>query len=387
MSGRSATVFLTLCLAGCMPAVTRSEPPAPTPAPCHVEARELEVLRAELHEIDADLEKNTPEDLRRATTRMAALLQHPAFFTQEGRPAVQMSADPRAFVDWWNRGGESWARDRLERPATDVMAPPGVRSVIDPDTVPAEILCTSADCDPLASGFIDTVVAWGLKLEAYERRRHFYEESFFGNAHQRQCTSSDAAGWLSCVSAWRSVQPELPLGDYRFPTSGWLFAELGGIMIPECPTYFGFNLETGAWISASDCELRRGQGSVERFREFALLALLSGQVEEVSQWQRIRAPEGLDLSGTCSLDSAPPWQMIRTSAHARLYYWWWRDGKVVARGTRSPTSYEQPASGLAVKLLRVAEYTVVEGEAVLPEHVQAPDDDQPLAELLGTLRE
>ncbi|PRQ08510.1 hypothetical protein [Enhygromyxa salina] len=125
-----------------------------------MDARELEGLRAELREVAAELEKDNPENTRRATTRMAALLEHPAFFTREGRPAVVMSTQPRAIVDWWHRGGESRTEHWLDRSATRTEIPPGVRSVIDPDTVPAEILCASANCDPLASGFINTVVAW-----------------------------------------------------------------------------------------------------------------------------------------------------------------------------------------------------------------------------------
>ncbi|PRQ08511.1 hypothetical protein [Enhygromyxa salina] len=156
------------------------------------------------------------------------------------------------------------------------------------------------------------------------------------------------------------------------------------MLVPECPTYYGLNLETGEMLSASECEVRRGHGSVERFREFALVALLSGQAEEVAQFQALDAPPGLDLSGTCSLDSAPG-PRISTSAHDRLYYWWWREGSIVAKGVRKPTSYEEPASGLADKLLRVAVYTVVEGEVALPHHAQAPDDDERLSELLATL--
>ncbi|WP_146660499.1 hypothetical protein [Enhygromyxa salina] len=105
-----------------------------------------------------------------------------------------MSSHPRAFIDWWNRGGESWTQHWLDRSATRTDIPPGVRSVIDPDTVPAEILCASADCDPLASGFVDTFVAWGLKLEAYERRRYFYDESTIGNSRQHECDDIVTAG-------------------------------------------------------------------------------------------------------------------------------------------------------------------------------------------------
>ncbi len=49
-----------------------------------------------------------------------------------------------------------------------------------------------------------------------------------------------------------------------------------------------------------------------------------------------------------------------------------------------PTDIEEPASGLALKLLRIAEYTLVDGHAALPEDIQT--DDKHLKELLATFK-
>jgi hypothetical protein len=57
---------------------------------------------------------------------------------------------------------------------------------------------------------------------------------------------------------------------------------------------------------------------------------------------------------------------------------------VVAERTLRPTSYEEPASGLAMELLDVAEYTL--GEAVGASLPALETDDDQLAQLVSALR-
>ena len=381
-------VVIVAGLAGC----TTTREPTESPrvvAPCHADAREAEAMRRELAESAALLDQGRPEDIDAAARQMAALLEHPVFHTRAGRPAVDGFDDPRAFVEWWRRGGDSWARSRLDPSPTDIEIPPTLRSVIDSNAVPDAILCSRpmTDCrDPMASAFLDTVVAWGLELEAYERGRLFSGGSGLTtlNHGQEQCEVGGADEWLDCVSGRRSARAELPLGDYRFPTSGWFFVSRYGLLATTCPAYLGVNLESGEVLSANDCDVREGRGSPERFREFALLALLAGEAEDIAPWQRFEAPAGVEGSPTCSLDSAPPALRVRSSAHGRLAYWWWREGEIVAEGVLRSDAYDEPASALASKLLRVAEYTVVDGSASLLDQVSSTDPQ--LEGLLATLR-
>ena len=363
------------------PAPAPAPAPVPAPAPaCYANPEEAEVLVEERREITALVEEGTPAAVLQATKRMAALLEHPVFYTEEGRPAVKGPTDPRAFLDWWTRGGESWARFRSNGfRQGGVLSPPAMRSIIDPKAVSDKVLCARANCDPLASRFIDTVVSWGLKLEAYERGRFFARrDSMLFRCHKY----NNAQAWLHCISSWRSVRAYLPIGDYRFPTSGWFIVRVGGLLTQECPTQLAMNLESGKLVSVKECEERVGDASVQRIREFALVALLAKVAEEIPQYQQYLAPKGMDLTGTCSLDSAPPKPRVRTSAHQRLYYWWWRDGSIVAQAALKPTALEEPASGLALKLLRAAEYTLVDGDAALPEGIRT--DDELLEEVLTT---
>lgn len=377
--------LITASLAGCAPVKERTDSPQVAATQCHANAQETEALRRVLAEVEIEVEKGTTENLQSAALRMAELLEHPVFHTREGRPAVDVPTDPRAFIDWWNRGGDSWAHRRLHRSSTYVELPPTTRSVIDTDAVPDEILCESPVCDPMAADFIGTVVAWGLEFEAYERGRFSAggPESNGLNFWQRECVAITADEWLDCVALRRSARAELPLGDYRFPTSGWFFVSRYGLITSECPSYMGVNLETGEVLSASDCDVHAGRGSVERFREFALLALLAKEAEDVAQWQRLQVPPNIDVTATCSLESAPPAVRIRRSAHGRLSYWWWRDSTVVAEETLVTNAQDKPASELALKLLQVAEYTVVDGNASLTEQISSTD--QKFAELLSTL--
>jgi hypothetical protein len=373
--------LIAASLVGCAP-IQEQTKPAPATPQCQADAREVEALSRELAEIEAALDQGAPEDLQSAIAQAALLLEHPVFHTREGRPAVDVPAEPRAFIDWWNRGGDSWAHRRVHRSPTIVEVPPSIRSVIDKDAVPDEILCESPVCDPMAADFIRTDVAWGLEFEAYERGRFFAVGPV--NHWQRECVANTTDEWLDCVSRRRSAHAELPLGEYRFPTSGWFFVSRYGLIASACPSYLGVNLETGEVLSASDCDVHAGRGSAARFREFALLALLAKEAEDVAQWQRLAVPPNIDVTAACSLDSAPPAIRIRTSAHARLSYWWWRDGTVVAAETLATNAQDRPASAFALKLLQVAEYTVVEGNASLPEQIGSTDRE--LAALLATLR-
>jgi hypothetical protein len=384
----AAWVLTGLVSCGTPPESRPTRPPeSPARAACQASTGEVEALERDLDEIDAALQRGTAEDLQHAVEHTAVLLEHPVFHTNEGRPAIVAPSNPRALLDWWERGARSWIESRLRPWPTNMEVPPGVRSVVDPDAVPGEIACAEPACDPLASRFFETVVASGLELEQYRRHRVLPSIVLTGssaNREQSRCVGESASTWLDCISCWRSAPARLPIGDFRFPTSGWMFVSVGGQVTSECPTQMGLSLESGDMLVLRDCQLHAGRGSVERAREFALVALLAHVVEEVPEWGRHTAPEGVDLTGTCAVDGGPPPHRTKSSAHAALRYWWWRDGAVVAERTLRPTSYEEPASGLAMELLDVAEYTL--GEAVGASLPALETDDDQLAQLVSALR-
>ena len=175
------------------------------------------------------------------------------------------------------------------------------------------------------------------------------------------------------------------MGAFKLPTSGWLVTTESTLIESECPSHSAINLETGESHSTRDCRVTRGQGSLERGRELTLLFILGEQAKEVTGWQRIRAPDGLDLSGTCAQSAAPPPVMIKRGAHRRITYWWWSDNKVVATGTFSIGAANDLLGGFIQKRLRAAQALVARRSH--PPLGLGPSDDASLNAALHALAE
>ncbi len=349
------------------------------PWPCRVSDRERREITARLDRVDAAIESEDRVTIARANVELAALLRLPAFATHDGSPAVQPPRGARSLVDWWRRGGETWMRMKMfGDPLLAYDIPPTPRTPAEFAPLPAEVLCERRGCDPKASAFVATEAAWGLRLEAYERgryRHHWkarphhleqYEPAADGESWaQRQCETDSVEAWIECLAQRRSAEPMYPIGDYRFPTRGWLFIDEHELdtaraqRADDCPQYTAIELETGRVRAARACEVLERRASIDDVRELGLAVILATSAEEISPLHRFVANEAVPPlapgPARCSIRASPPPMHPTDATPGRLAYWWYVHPAVVSHAVLAPESAAQPASGFARKRLRAVD--------------------------------
>lgn len=379
---------LLTSLAMCAPRTMRPQTPASQDA-CPLSKDEEESLSKQLGSIDAAVASKDLEALESARYHLSKILDHSAFQTTTGERAVSPPLSVRALVDWWARGGRLWAFGQVIRDQQILRIPPTMRT--EPLSIPGDIACSSGVCDPQATAFLETVADRGVLLESYERGRlrdirwNRPEGDIKGNPIQLMCPERTYADWRDCIERNRSVQSGFPLGDYRFPSDGWVFVELFGLMAEKCPLRLAFSLESGDVFWTEECKVRFGRGDVNRFREFSIVAVLANSVDDFSSLQEISVPTHLASSDECSSNSAPPEPRKKSSSHEDLMFWWWKDGRIVAVGHLETSNFLKPADSFAARLIDVAKITFSTGMT----KISLPDvssDDARLAALLKVFR-
>ena len=100
---------LAVGLLACAPSEGPIEAPIEAPPSCRADEQEVEALLRELDEIEAAIMSGELVEIRLAATRLATLLEHPVFRTNEGRPcrsgADRSTRVGRMVAAKWDFGG------------------------------------------------------------------------------------------------------------------------------------------------------------------------------------------------------------------------------------------------------------------------------------------
>ena len=207
-----------------------------------------------------------------ARAAIERLMANRCFFGAREEGPSPEDAPGLALVTWWRAGGERWLRSFLElyRPSPNVVIPPDVRNVFDPDeSSPLAILRCNEDDETCAGGD-----RWRNRLQKALDAQFVIERQHCGGGKPpesctRVASTSDQEGryskWRECIDDRLRGGPALPLGRIRLPDQGWLVLRGRRGHYEFCDEVRAYSLRTGAAYVASSCSglVLRKDGSVD----------------------------------------------------------------------------------------------------------------------------
>jgi hypothetical protein len=305
---------------------------------CDLSSAALSSLSALFDEIQAIGEGEEWGQWDTAASNLQAVLAGPGGAELVAESGLSAPESGRALKDWWQRGGSAWMRWRISGQNSLFVFAPTMREEVELADVSAAIRCGEQGC-PRARAFLQAVEDTDLRLASFERGLLFATapepvDKAGGRPTMRQRACSDAGfrEWVECVGLARSSRFVFPLGDFRLPREGWFVVTPHGMYGSGCINATAVDLATGNARWTSGCRVYSGRADREAFRELALLALLAGRTEVVSDFLRISVPEPIQAENTCRSSHRKANHHPGRGGHSMVSFWLLDGEDVVAGG-------------------------------------------------------
>lgn len=394
------------------PRLGRAQPTGPAAAfkPCQADSADHAKARDALQSLEARvLSLRGSEPVAPLNKELRALLAQPCFRLSAEHPRSVEFASALSLRVFWESGGQRWLHSYLSTPFVTHL-PPDVRPALSlggaQGSLPPALLCALGDarCGAEAAGWL-LRAEWAL-AEREQRRWRPSDEAPAADSPQRCQKAARDAGpgqayfeWRRCLEAARPRVPALPLGSFRAPDRGiWVVRGRRG-HYDFCDEVRAYDLATGtAWVAQSCAGLalqkdgavspertddgrrlrvRVGRVSLDNLREAALFAVLAPEVREAQVSAVSHAlPPGLVPSWPQGIgfgvgQGGGSWG---SSAQTRLSWVLQGEGGLRAEGTLTWPESAAAGDSYAVRLLQVAEASLIDGcaAAELPAELPRP---------------
>lgn len=378
--------------------------------PCAAGTRDHEAASEALAKLDAQIRAlRVDGDPGPATRALEELLAGPCFeLASWESPLRRVAPSAWALRDFWRFGGRKWVAQYLdffvpELGARYAWTPPTVRVTLTAAARPDHPLLPDL-CPPNDDKCAAPTSGWAMRADrAFQLFARSQQLAAITRSSSEPVMALDRCDevaeedaplerwtrWRECLERAPDVdlrQTALPLGAMRPPSRGWWVVRGRRGHYDFCDELRLFDLATGAmYVDASCSELvLRPGGSVdgEAMRRARKHVRAVGRVDVMALREAMWASlMSLEVQRDVRLGGAavpiPPWiepvrsglllgsiQSVNTSSSGHTPLWWdlVRDGRALSHGELTyPDHLDDAARDHAMRLLRIAEATLIEG--------------------------